>query len=147
MIDRQGRPLLDPTRADEGFLLPIGGYKGYGLALIVGLLAGTLNGAAMGREVVDFNKDFTSTTNTGQAIAMIDLAAFGDVAAFKQRVAAVVRDLRDSERLPGVDRIWLPGEQSHAKRVAYARDGIPMPPSLRAVLDGVAADLAIAPLA
>jgi LDH2 family malate/lactate/ureidoglycolate dehydrogenase len=101
----------------------------------------------MGREVVDFNKDFTSTTNTGQAIAMIDLAAFGDVAAFKQRVAAVVRDLRDSERLPGVDRIWLPGEQSHAKRVAYARDGIPMPPSLRAVLDGVAADLAIAPLA
>jgi LDH2 family malate/lactate/ureidoglycolate dehydrogenase len=146
MIDRQGRPLLDPTRADEGFLLPIGGYKGYGLALIVGLLAGTLNGAAMGREVVDFNKDFTSTTNTGQAIAMIDLAAFGDVAAFKQRVAAVVRDLRDSERLPGVDRIWLPGEQSHAKRVAYARDGIPMPPSLRAVLDGVAADLGIAPL-
>ena len=33
MIDREGRPLLDPTRADEGFLLPIGGYKGYGLAL------------------------------------------------------------------------------------------------------------------
>ena len=73
MIDRQGRPLLDPKRADEGFLLPIGGYKGYGLSLIVGLLAGTLNGAAMGREVIDFNHDFTSTTNTGQAIAMVDI--------------------------------------------------------------------------
>jgi LDH2 family malate/lactate/ureidoglycolate dehydrogenase len=146
MIDRQGRPLTDPTRADEGFLLPIGGYKGYGLSLIVGLLAGTLNAAAMGREVIDFNKDFKSTTNTGQAIAMIDVGAFGDVAAFKQRVATVVRDLRGSERLPDVDRIWLPGEQSHAKRVAYARDGIPVPPSLRAALDGVAADLGIAPL-
>ncbi len=48
MVDRQGRPLLDPTRAGEGFPLPISGYKGYGLALIVGLLAGTLNGAANG---------------------------------------------------------------------------------------------------
>src|SRR3954468_6578686 len=48
MIDREGRPLTDPKRAEEGFLLPIGGYKGYGLALVVGLLAGTLNGAAMG---------------------------------------------------------------------------------------------------
>jgi LDH2 family malate/lactate/ureidoglycolate dehydrogenase len=145
MIDRQGRPLLDPKRAEEGFLLPIGGYKGYGLSLIVGLLAGTLNGAAMGREVVDFNKDFKTTTNTGQAIAMIDLAAFGDVAAFKQRVATVARELQASERMPGVDRIWLPGEQSHARRVAYARDGIPVPPALRAALVGVAADLGIAP--
>src|SRR5947208_10299959 len=72
MIDRQGRPLLDPKRADEGFLLPLGGYKGYGLALVVGLLAGTLNGAAMGRDTIDFNRDFTTTTNTGQAVAMID---------------------------------------------------------------------------
>ena len=147
MIDRMGQALLDPKRADEGFLLPIGGYKGYGLALIVGLLAGSLNGAAMGREVIDFNQNFKSTTNTGQAIAMIDLAAFGDVAAFKSRVDTVVRDLRNSERMPQVERIWLPGEQSHAKRVAYARDGIPISQALRKVLDGVAADLGIAAMA
>ena len=147
MIDRQGQPLLDPKRADEGFLLPIGGYKGYGLSLIVGLLAGTLNGAAMGRAVLDFNHDFETTTNTGQAIAMIDLAAFGDVAAFKQRVDTVVRDLRASERMPHVDRIWLPGEQSHAKRLAYTRDGIPVGPALRRALDAVAAEIGIAPLA
>jgi LDH2 family malate/lactate/ureidoglycolate dehydrogenase len=146
MIDRQGRPLLDPKRADEGFLLPIGGYKGYGLSLIVGLLAGTLNGAAMGRDVIDFNKDVRTTTNTGQAIAMVDPAAFGDVAAFKQRVDVVVRDLRRSERMAHVDRIWLPGEQSHARRVAYARDGIPLAAALLATLDTVAADLGIAPL-
>ncbi len=147
MIDRQGQPLLDPKRADEGFLLPIGGYKGYGLSLIVGLLAGTLNGAAMGRQVIDFNHDFHSTTNTGQAIAMIDLAAFGDVADFKQRVDVVARSLRASQRMPGVERIWLPGEQSQAKRLAYTRDGIPLSAALRKTLDGVAADLAIAPLA
>ena len=59
MMDRQGNPLTDPKRSNEGFLLPIGGYKGYGLALVFGLLAGTLNGAAMGRDVVDFNADDT----------------------------------------------------------------------------------------
>ncbi len=147
MIDRQGRPLLDPKRAEEGFLLPIGGYKGYGLALIVGLLAGTLNGAAMGKDVIDFNHDFKTTTNTGQAVAMIDLAAFGDPAAFKRRVDVLVRDLRASERMPGVDRIWLPGEQSRAKRLAHERDGIPIGAALRKALDAVAADLGIAPLA
>src|SRR5437016_11142952 len=46
MIDRQGRPLIDPKRMDEGLLVPIGEYKGYGLSLVVGLLAGLLNRAA-----------------------------------------------------------------------------------------------------
>ena len=62
------KPLTDPKLASEGFLLPIGEYKGYGLALIIGLLAGTLNRAAMGKEVVDFNADDTTPTNTGHAI-------------------------------------------------------------------------------
>ena len=147
MVDRAGRPLTDPARAAEGFLLPIGGYKGYGLATIVALLAGTLNDAAVGKEVVDFNVDSASASNTGQAIMAIDVAAFGDVAAFKRRVDTLVRDLRSSERMPGVERIWVPGEQSHAKRVAYARDGIPIPPQLMKVLDEVAADLGIERLA
>ncbi len=146
MIDRQGQPLLDPQRAEDGFLLPIGGYKGYGLALVVGLLAGTLNGAAMGREVIDFNHDFKTTTNTGQAVAMIDVAAFGDVAAFKQRIDELVRTLRSSARMPQVERIWLPGEQSHAKRLAQTQNGIALAPALRKTLAALAAELGIAPL-
>jgi L-2-hydroxycarboxylate dehydrogenase (NAD+) len=45
MIDRQGQPLTDPQRASEGFLASIGGPKGYGLALMFGLLDGKSNGA------------------------------------------------------------------------------------------------------
>jgi L-2-hydroxycarboxylate dehydrogenase (NAD+) len=146
MIDREGRPLTDPKRAEEGFLLPIGGYKGYGLALVVGLLAGTLNGAAMGRDVIDFNKDHVTPTNTGQAIVAIDPAAFGDLDEFKSAVDRVVRDLRASERLPGVERIWTPGEQSHLKRAAQSRDGIAIAPALRQTLARLAADIGIEPL-
>lgn len=146
MIDRLGQPLTDPKRAEEGFLMPIGGYKGYGLALIVGLLAGTLNGAAMGSEVIDFNHDDNSVTNTGQAILAIDLSAFGDVEAFKARVDKLVREIRDSERMPGVERIWLPGEQSHERREENARDGIVLPEALLTQLDKVAYDLGMATL-
>ncbi|MDQ6881091.1 MAG: Ldh family oxidoreductase [Pseudomonadota bacterium] len=138
MIDRLGQPLTDPKRAEEGFLMPIGGYKGYGLSLIVGLLAGTLNGAAMGSEVIDFNHDDTSTTNTGQAVMAIDLSAFGDVAGFKARVDKLVRELRASERMPDVERIWLPGEQSHEKRTANQRDGIAVGAVLLGQLDAFA---------
>ena len=146
MIDRQGNPLTDPKRSEEGFLMPIGGYKGYGLALIVGILAGTLNGAAMGSETIDFNKDDVSVTNTGQAIVAIDPDAFGDIDEFKARVDKLVREMRGSARMPGVDRIWLPGEQSHAKRIANERDGLALSSALLAQLDTVARDLGIARL-
>ena len=146
MMDRQGRPLTDPRRANEGFLLPIGGYKGYGLALIFGLLAGTLNGAAMGRDVVDFNADDTTATNTGHAIVAINVASFQPVSEFKQSVDALIRDLRNSERLPGVDRIRLPGEGSHATRDERTRNGIPLPAPLAASLIQLAGELKISPL-
>jgi len=146
MMDRQGRPLTDPRRANEGFLLPIGGYKGYGLALVIGLLAGTLNRAAMGRDVVDFNADDTSVTNTGHVIVAISVAAFGDVAEFKRSMDQVIRDLRDSERLPGVDRIRIPGDGSHATRAERLKNGVPLPAPLAASLNQLAAELKIAPL-
>jgi L-2-hydroxycarboxylate dehydrogenase (NAD+) len=147
MIDRLGRPLLDPKRADEGFLLPIGGHKGYGLALVVGLLAGTLQGAAMGRQVVDFNHDHVTPTNTGQAILVIDLRAFGAPEAFKAAVDTIVRDLRASPRMAGVQRIWLPGEQSHQRRLRHAAEGIPVSRGVVADLAALAAELGMPPLA
>jgi L-2-hydroxycarboxylate dehydrogenase (NAD+) len=147
MIGRDGKPLTDPKRAEEGLLLPIGDYKGYGLSLIIGLLAGTLNGAAFGREVIDFVKEQGKATNTGHAVMAISVEAFAPAAAFKRHVDAAIRTMRGAERLPGVERIWLPGEQSHLKRQERAKSGIPMPKPLRDSLDAAARDLGIAPLA
>ena len=141
MIDRAGNPLTDPARVDDGFLLPIGGYKGYGLALVFGLLAGTLNGAANGPDTIDFNKDDRTPTNTGQTIVAISIEAFCDVVQFKRKVDALIRTLRNSARLPQVERIWLPGEQSQAKRDNYAREGIPLAPQLVQKLNELADEL------
>jgi LDH2 family malate/lactate/ureidoglycolate dehydrogenase len=146
MIDRQGKPLTDPKRADEGMLVPIGGYKGYGLALVFGLLAGTLNGAAMGSDTVDFNADDTTPTNTGHAIIALSIAAFGEVDDFKRRVDKIAREIRRSKPLPGVARVWLPGDQSRVKLEERSRLGIPIPPALRESLDKLAGELKIAAL-
>ena len=84
MIDGEGKPLTDPKKSSEGYLLPIGEAKGYGLALMFGILAGTLNGASFGKAVVDFNADASSFTNTGHFIIAVDIASFTEVEGFKK---------------------------------------------------------------
>ncbi len=147
MVDREGKPLTDPKRMHEGFLLPIGGYKGYGMALVFGMLAGTLNGAALGRDVIDFNADDASPTNTGQAIVAVDVSAFEDLDLFKKKIDELSREIRGSERMKGVERIFLPGEQSHAKYMERSREGVPLPSPLLASLNELGQKLGIGKLA
>jgi len=85
-------------------------------------------------------------TNTGQSIVALSVEAFAPVTEFKRSVDAMVRTLRSSPRLPGVERIWLPGEQSHTKRLDRVKNGVPMPPPLRQSLDELAKELGIAPV-
>lgn len=147
MIDREGNPLTDAKRAPtEGLLLPIGDYKGYGLAMMIGILAGTLNRAAFGRDVVNMTAGPDEITNTGHAIAAIAIETLCPVADFKRAIDQVVRDMRNAERVAGVDRIYVPGEQSALKARDRAVNGIPMPKPLKDSLDAVARDLGIDPL-
>ena len=146
MIDKQGQPLTDPRRASDGFLLPIGGAKGYGLGLMLGLLTGTLNGAAFGGAVVDFNADHVTVTNTGQFIAALDIAAFADVAEFKREIDDVWAQMKSSPTMPGFDEVRLPGESSHKIEQQRRAGGIPLVPELARQLDTLATELAIAPL-
>jgi LDH2 family malate/lactate/ureidoglycolate dehydrogenase len=140
MIDRSGKPILDPARAGEGSLLPIGDYKGYGLALMISLLAGTLNGAAVGKETIDFNACHDGVTNTGQALIAVDPDAVGERTLFLERVSAVVRDIQESNTLPGVDRIRIPGEGADTSISTRERDGIPISSELLKALNACAVE-------
>src|SRR5215216_7139060 len=147
MVDRTtGEPLTDSRRSADGLLLPVGGYKGSGLALVLGLLGGVLNGAAFGRDVIDFNADLTSQTDTGQFIVALDIARFIPLEAFKAEIDRHLRDLRNSQVLPGFDSIRLPGERRRRCQMERARDGVPILPEVLAQLDRLAEDLAITPL-
>jgi L-2-hydroxycarboxylate dehydrogenase (NAD+) len=143
---RDGGPITDPQRSAEGLLLPIGGYKGSGLALVLGLLAGTLNGAAFGRDVVDFNADEKSFGDTGHFIIALDIARFTPLASFTAEVDRYLRDLRGSARLPGFDAIRLPGEERRRRRADRVENGVPMAAELVVQLDRLAAELGLVPL-
>ena len=141
MMDRKGQPLTDPRRAAEGFLLPIGGYKGYGLNVVIGMLAGLLNGAAFGRNVVDFTKDHVTRNNSGHMILAMRVDNFQPADTFKKEVDRAVREIRESERMAGVDRIWLPGEMEHYRIRERLEHGIPIAPAVVEELRKVAVSL------
>lgn len=145
MVGRDGQPLTDPNRHKDGFLLPIGGPKGYGLSIAIGLLAGVLNGAAFGSDVVDFSADTTSPTNTGQFVAAIDIAAFTDPVAFRATAARVFAEFRASDPLPGHDPVRVPGDGREAARRQREAEGIALHAGLRRELDAIAAELGVAP--
>src|SRR3954453_23571547 len=138
-----GEHMTDAKRAAEGLLLPIGGYKGSGLAVMLGLLAGPLNRAAFGREVIDFNADDASETNPGHFILALDIARFLPLDQYKAEVDRHVRELKESKRLPGVDEIRMPGERRRQCREERLRDGVPLAAPLVAQLDKLAGELGI----
>ena len=146
MIDRQGQPITDPKRSSEGSLLPIGGYKGYGLAVMIGLLAGALNNAAVGKGTIDFNAHHDLITNTGQTIIAVDPSAFGDKQEFINRVIALVNDLKSSSTLPGVKEIRVPGEGAAKMMAERMHQGIPITPELLESLNSCAKECGIASL-
>ena len=147
MVDpKTGEAVLDAQKSAAALLLPMAGYKGAGLALMLGLLAGTLNGALFGRDCVDFNAEPGKVTNTGQFLVALDPARFQKLDAFKADVDRHIRELRASKTLPG-HTVRLPGEERARRRADRLRNGLTLPPELLAHLDKLAAELTIAPLA
>jgi LDH2 family malate/lactate/ureidoglycolate dehydrogenase len=122
-VDAQGRPTTNPAAALGGAMVPMGGDKGFALALLVEMLAAALSGAAIGPEVGD---RFKSPTNFGHAFWVIlpDAAAGG----FAERAQGVVDDLH---RLGA----RVPGDRRRSERARRERDGIEVPEHLRVELE------------
>ncbi len=127
VVDMDGNPITDPARADEGFLVPIGGYKGSGLNIAIGVLAGVLNGAAFGSEVIDHRAVPDRPANTGQAMLVIRPDLFRELDEFKSAMDEHLRALRDSGP-PG--SVHLPGEVAAALEREQLESGIPVPDRL-----------------
>jgi len=126
MVDKKGQPLTDSQRIMDGFLLPIGEYKGYGLNFVIGALAGVLNTAAFGSAVIDFNKDFITPTNSGQLIFSMRPDLFRDMTEFKAEMDMRIQEIRNSTPMEGVDPIRLPGEMALKREQHMRSKGVPV---------------------
>jgi LDH2 family malate/lactate/ureidoglycolate dehydrogenase len=138
--DEHGRPTTDTEAASVWNLQWFGGHKGYGLGLLVELLAGVLAGSSYGRtEHTASALGLRDRVAKGFCLIAIDPERFLGTTEFRRRVDELVRDVRTSERAAGVDRIWLPGEPEHHRRIELARDGIPLAAAIVEELNTLAA--------
>jgi L-2-hydroxycarboxylate dehydrogenase (NAD+) len=143
---KDGSPITDARRINEGTYLPMGGYKGSGLSIIIGLLAGPLNRAAFGRDIRDFAAPPGDALNVGQFVIALDVARFVPLDVFRAEVDRHIRDLASSRRLPGGAEIRVPGTGRAARRTEREKNGVPLHATLLAQVDEVATSLNITPL-
>lgn len=128
--DADGRPTDDPVVARKGLLLPVGGPKGYGLAVMLDVLAGVLTGARFGGGL--------GPPGSGQFFLAIKIDGFVPIDEFKARMDEVIDQIHHSRRAPGVERIYVPGEIEADSARQRRLEGIPLEDKIISDLDRLA---------
>jgi len=121
-VDGNGDPTTNPH--DVRGLLPIAGPKGYGLMMLVDVVAGSLLGLPFGKHVSSMYADLTEKRNLGQFYILIDPKKFTDPDAFAKQVQQMTEELHEMKPAKGFDQVYLPGERSQIRRKKAMKDGI-----------------------
>jgi ureidoglycolate dehydrogenase (NAD+) len=137
--DRDGRPTTDPQAALDGFLQPIGGYKGYGLALVVDLFAGLLSGAAYLTHVKSWSDEPEAPQDLGHVFVAIDTRRLGSEEWLAARMEDFARILHETPPADPAKPVLLPGERELDAMERQQRDGIAIEPEVLAKLAALAA--------
>lgn len=139
--DYDGRPTTDGKLAYT--VLPVGGHKGYGLAVMVDLFSAVLAGAAYGNDIGIF-KEF-GIENTGFCMILIDPEKWMPLSEFRRQAVAYRNMLKQSRRAEGVSEIFLPGEIERRKLEELKNSGISVPDALTQELGNMAQELDLIP--
>ena len=122
-LDDTGTPTTDPVAALKGSLLPIGGPKGYGLALMIDVLAGLLSGSQYGPEVKTFHQPL-GPTGIGVFTMAIDIERFMPLHQFKDLMTSYAKSIKKTKKAKEVSQIYLPGEIELEKEKKSITEGI-----------------------
>jgi ureidoglycolate dehydrogenase (NAD+) len=120
-IDADGKPITDPRKVDEGALLPFGGAKGFGLSLMVEILAGVLTGAGVADGVASMYKEFGRDGGNGHLLIAIDISKWMPIEAFHQRLDMLLGLVKSSNP---VDEVLFPGEVRWRNLAESEKNGI-----------------------
>ena len=132
-LDRDGKPTTDPAAGRAGSLIPIGGPKGSGMALIVEVLSGILSGAGTAAHLHDLY-EFDAPQGVGHFLGAIDVSKFLDADTFRAGVSNMSAEIKGLKRAEGMDEVLLPGERSARSAAKKAIDGIDVPEAVCAEL-------------
>lgn len=143
--DETGKPTTDAEKAMKGFLYPVGGHKGFGLAVIADILCGPLMGGGFGREITGLSGCYEKPQNCGHFFLALDISKFGPVAEFKNRVDRYIEDLKVCPVNGEVSDIYMPGEKEYRMKEKRLREGIPLPTGIIDDLRKLAAECGLEP--
>lgn len=124
-LNKDGDPTTDPKEALEGVLLPLGGMKGSGLAIMVDILTGALAGQAVGKDVRG-TFDMKHSGTKGDMFMAIEPSAFINPERFLNTVESLKNQIKNAKKAKGVDEILLPGEYEYLMRQKRYEKGIPI---------------------
>lgn len=125
ILDRFGQPSTDLADLAAGLGVPIGGHKGYGLALVMEVLAGVLSGSGFSADHrPDQLRDSSAAPDYGHLFIAIDPERFMPAAEFAARVDRLIDETKNGERAANVDEIWIPGEIELRARERSLREGV-----------------------
>ncbi|HEY2932008.1 MAG TPA: Ldh family oxidoreductase [Acidobacteriota bacterium] len=126
---------------DGGSIQPLGGYKGYGLSMILDLLTGVLTGSAFAASVSGLYGPMSEPQGIGHMFGTIRVESFMPLGEFKSRVDEEVSSLKNCPRAPGTERVFVPGEIEDEIEIERRANGIPVNDVLKRELSALASEL------
>lgn len=138
-LDADGNPTTDPKEGRAGTLLPIGGPKGSGLAIMVDVLCGLLSDGPCGPHIRDLYGEYRLPQQVGHMFCAIDISAFLPLARFSERADTMVQEIKSLPKVAGTEEILMPGERSAACRHRNTKDGIDLADAVWEELCAIAA--------
>ena len=145
-VDKDGRETIDARAALAGALLPLGGAKGFALALAVEVLCGVLSGAAFGPHVNSILEQDTNPANVGHWFMAIDTKRFIPQDIFLAQLEGLMAELKATSLAEGFSQIRLPGERRAVTRTQQLASGIQLPEETISALNQWAVRLGVKPL-
>jgi LDH2 family malate/lactate/ureidoglycolate dehydrogenase len=124
-VDSEGVPTTDTDAAIRGMPMPLGGYKGSGLAMMVEILCGLLSGGAMSTEVGGIRIQ-GKPTRVSQAFVAIDVARFMPLDEFQRRVEWLVNTVKSAAPAKGYHEVLVAGDPEWRAEAERRRHGIPL---------------------
>ena len=139
--DSNGRPTTDPQTGFDGFLLPLGGHKGFGLSLLVDILCGVITGGSFQHQLKSMYRYPSDPSNTGHLMIAIKPLALISKQQMKERMMDFVNTIKESPMWDPDSEMLLPGEIEYRKERERRRDGIPIAAALYDELAAIGSEL------
>ncbi|MED1824889.1 Ldh family oxidoreductase [Brevibacillus agri] len=142
-VDKDGNATTDPSAVlNGGFILPVGGPKGFGLALMIELLTGVLSGGAFSKMIPSMY-DLTQKQSISHFMLAINISSFMDINRFREMASTLSSYVKEAVRASDVTELYLPGEIEFNLEEERKQSGIPMSQSVLADLNRLAATLQV----